>query len=85
MSDWIDDLSKNLKDLSEDISRMVDNEKKQSYAKEKGAPEQKKKRLKSFQRLTTFYANEAEAREASKMEEESPIMAFVNKRIKDIF
>jgi len=85
MSDWVEDLSKNLSDLSADVSKMIDNEKKRAQAEDNGDKKPKQKRLRSLQKLTTFYANEGEAREASEMEEESPIMAFINKRMKDIF
>ena len=81
MSDnWAEDISKDLGDLATDISRLIDNEKKKSEAKEGDVV--KEKSPKSLQRLTTFYSSKEEAEE---MSEEDPIIVFIDKRMKEIF
>jgi len=80
MSDWAETLSKGLMDLSNDINRMLED---REVNKDKGDNDEKKESsLKSLQRLTTFYANEEEAKSA---QEEDPIEVFIDKRLKEIF
>lgn len=88
----LEKLAKDLGELFSDISRMVDNEKnklieneqkdKDKKDKKNSKKPSKEKRLKSLQRLTTFYSSEKEAKE---MSEADPIVAFIDKRTKEIF
>ena len=94
MSEIFGELSKELNKFVEDLGRLVkteeekeaarlveeDNKNKKSTDKQ-NVPEVKERRLRSMQRVTTFYKSEKEAREAK----ENPISEFVYKRMKEIF
>jgi hypothetical protein len=80
MTGWIEKLAKDLNDMSVDIRRLIDNRKKKMEAKEGDVP--KEKRLRSLQKLTTFYSSEKEAKEMSK---EDDAIVFIDKRLKEIF
>lgn len=83
MSDVFEKLADDLKTLAEDIQTMVYNEKKKEEAKAKdpeGKPPEER-RLKSLQQVTTFYSSKKEAIEVN----ENPIIAFIDKRFKEIF
>jgi len=83
MSDVFEKLADDLKTLAEDIQTMVYNEKKKEEEKAKGSEGKppKEKRLKSLQQVTTFYSSKKEAIEVN----ENPIIAFIDKRLKEIF
>jgi hypothetical protein len=83
MSDVFEKLADDLKTLAEDIQTMVYNEKKKEEEKAKGSEGKslEEKRLRSLQQVTTFYSSKKEAIEVN----ENPIIAFIDKRLKEIF
>jgi len=82
MSDVFEKLAEDLKTLSDDIGVMAYNEKKkEEQSKDKEKKPVKEKRLRSLQKVTTFYSSEKDAKEKN----QNPIMAFIDKRLKEIF
>jgi hypothetical protein len=84
LSEFLEKLNRDLKDLSSDVQTMIQEEEKESNQSENDGNKKvfSNKKLKSLQQLTTFYDSKEEA---EKMSEEDPIIAFINKRMKEIF
>ena len=86
MEDIYEKMTQELRSLSDDIGILMQNEKQRIEREEKELEEGtteafKEKRLRSLQQITTFYSSKKDAEEKQK----NPIMAFVDKRLKEIF
>ena len=88
------DIAKDFDTLATDVQRLVQDEKDKKAAQvieEENASKKEKdkkevpivagRRLRSLQRLTTFYKSEKEAVEV----QDDPVLKFVDKRLKEIF
>ena len=94
MLDVLQNVERDLRTFATDLERLIQNEKDKSKAEEVVAkndgkpkreqeevPVPEERRLRSLQRVTTFYKSKKEAVDV----QENPIFAFVDKRIKEIF
>jgi len=83
LSKYLERMHTNLKVLQEDISRIIVNkEKEEAEIKVSGKATSPKLSMKSLQRVTTLYKNEAELKEAQK---EDPDILFIKNQTKIIF
>ena len=84
--DMFGQIARDLRGLTNDIDVMVNNEHRKRANKEKEKKGQqteeiKERRVRSLQQITTFYSSKEEAI----FMQEHPIIAFVDKRLKEIF
>ena len=90
MIEWVEKVERELESLAVDLHKLSakkgksksDTPKKAQLKGQKGLNISKDEHLKSFQKLTTFYSDETEAREIQK---EDPITIFIDKRMREIF